>query len=178
MFLYVVCCDCWRFDTISGYFGVCHFLSFSFLWCFRAFVLLSWCICNINICSCSGRRKSCAYGLLVDFAAFIDSGCDSPHIDMSLVVSLVECIVQWYVICHISCILFCVRSTLWCGSTLSISCIVVYYFAFGEVAQFGLSYFVDILCGIFHCCWLLVRYLRRRVERGCQWPWVWCSIGF
>jgi hypothetical protein len=44
--------------------------------------------------------------------------------------------------------------------------IVVYYFAFGEVAQFGFSYFVDIVCGIFHCCWLLVRYLRRRVTQG------------
>jgi hypothetical protein len=79
---------------------------------------------------------------------------------MFLVMSLVECIVQCYVICHISRILICVRSTPWCGSTLGISCIAVYYFGFGEVAQFGLSYFVNILCGIFRCCWLLVRYLR------------------
>jgi hypothetical protein len=56
----------------------------------------------------------------------------------------------------------------WCGSRLGISYIVIYYFAFGEVAKFGLSYFVDIQCGIFHCCCLLVRYLRRRVTRDDQ----------
>jgi hypothetical protein len=48
-------------------------------------------------------------------------------------------------ISHISRFLVCVRSTPLCGSKLGISYIVVYYFAFGEVAQFGLSYFVDVL---------------------------------
>jgi hypothetical protein len=33
------------------------------------------------------------------------------------------------------------RSTPCYGSTLGISCIVVYYFAFGEVAQFGLLFY-------------------------------------
>jgi hypothetical protein len=85
-----------------------------------------------------------------------------PHnVGLLLVVSLKECIARCYMICHISRILVCLRSTPWCGSTLGIFCIVVFYFASGEVAQFGLSYFVGILCGIFHSCWLLVRYLRR-----------------
>jgi hypothetical protein len=69
-----------------------------------------------------------------------------PHnVGMLLIVSLVEYIVQCCVICLISRILGLVRSTPWYGSALVISCIVVYYFAFGEVAQFGLSYLVDII---------------------------------
>jgi hypothetical protein len=31
------------------------------------------CICNTNIRSCSGRRKSCAYDFLVDIAASVAS---------------------------------------------------------------------------------------------------------
>jgi hypothetical protein len=48
---------------------------------------------------------------------------------MLLVVSSVQRVVQCCVISHISRILVCVHSTPWCGSTLSISCIVVQYFA-------------------------------------------------
>jgi hypothetical protein len=51
----VVCCDCWRLDTISGCLGVCHFRScFSFLWCCRAVILLSRCICNMITRCCLG----------------------------------------------------------------------------------------------------------------------------
>jgi hypothetical protein len=71
-----LCCsrDCWRFDTISGYLGVCHFRSpFSFLLCCRAFILLSRRIYNMNNYCCSGWRESCAYDFLVDFASSVAS---------------------------------------------------------------------------------------------------------
>jgi hypothetical protein len=79
VFLCVVCCDCWRFDTISGCLGICHFLSsFSFLWCCRAFVLLSRCICDMITSCCLRWRKTCVYDFLVDFAASIASRMRLP----------------------------------------------------------------------------------------------------
>jgi hypothetical protein len=54
------------------------------------------------------------------------------------------------VLCDLPCLThlgLCVH-TLWYGSTLGISYIEVYYYAFGELAQFGLSYFVDSQCDI------------------------------
>jgi hypothetical protein len=58
-----------------------------------------------------------------------------------LVVSLIEHIVHYYVICHISRILVCVHNNLSCKSKLGISCNVVYNFAFGEMSLCRLSCF-------------------------------------
>jgi hypothetical protein len=77
LFLCVVCCDCWRFNTISGCLAYVQ-LSFSFLCCCRAFFLFSRFICNMNSCCRSGRRKSYAYGFLVDFAASVASKMRFP----------------------------------------------------------------------------------------------------
>jgi hypothetical protein len=179
--MYALVCCLLRLLSFRYYFWLLECVSFlssssSLCWC-RVFILLSRFIYDMNTCCFSRWRKICAYDILVDFAASI--GIWMPHkVVMSLVVLLIECVVQYCVIWHITRIFFCVHSNPWCGSTLDISCTVVYYFAFGDVAQFGHSKFLDILCGVFRCCWLLVRYLRRRVRIGSQWLCVRCCIGF
>jgi hypothetical protein len=142
------CCDCWLFDTISGCLGVCHFWpSFSFLWCCRAFIILSQCICNMNTCYCSGWRKFCAYDFLVDFAA------SAAGRMWSLTMQACCWLCLWY-----SALWYATLRASWSVCTVPLCvdvCMASLAFSFGEVAELGLSYFVDTLCGILHCCWLL-----------------------
>jgi hypothetical protein len=69
--------------------------------------------------------------LIVRFLDRLSSLCSKPDaiprsVDILLVMSSVVCMSRYYMICHTSRILACVRSTPWYGSTLDISCIAVY----------------------------------------------------
>jgi hypothetical protein len=94
MFLCVVCCDCWRFDTISGCLGVHHSV----------------------FCGAAGLSFSCPGVFVIRILAVVLgeenfvrmipwqtlqplqlAGCDSHSVGMLLLVYLLECTVQWSV---------------------------------------------------------------------------------
>jgi hypothetical protein len=106
--------------------GVCHFRSsLSFLWCYRAFVLLSWCICNMNTC-CS--RFSASVASRMQFPKMYDvAGCVFVRVHCSVLCDLP----------HFMRLGLCAQYPLVCNYAWHLlHC--------GELAQFGLSYFVGI----------------------------------